>query len=163
MLLLSGCAQHRGPVAPAPEAEVCTSLQNVIAQADVRFEKLKRTPTMDPLTGVTKWETKPVFSDSQCDVVEWGGGRINFICIWPDGSEAQARQTYQQNVALMGRCLGTSWPQSESRGQTGEAMLFRKSGDATHVVMRYFKPRSGYRPAWETSLTIGDEVTPDAR
>lgn len=161
VLMLSGCAPHRVAVNTPSEPEVCASLQDIVAQADVRFAKFKTTPTIDA-TG-TRWETKPVFPESQCEVVEWGGGRINYICTWHEGDESAARETYQQNAALIGRCLGGAWSRSDSRGQTGEAAWFRKGKERTSVVMRYFKPRAGYSSWWETSLTIGDDVTPDAR
>lgn len=163
LILSFGCARYREPAARPSDAELCASLQDVIAQADSRFQKFKTTPTINPLSGMTKWETKPVFPDSQCDVLEWGGGRINYVCTWHQGNESQARATYLKNSALTERCLLPLWKRSETRGQTGGAAVFTKPGESTQVVMRYFLPRHGFGSAWETSLTIGDEVTADMR
>lgn len=161
--LSAGCAQ-RGPTAPPPtEAELCKSLQDVVAQSEVQFRKFKTTPTISPFSGMTKWETHPVFPESQCDVLEWLGGRTNFVCTWPDGSEAEARATYVKNADRIGQCLGTAWSRLDNPGQTGSATTFRQAKKPTHIVMRYFKPRSGLIPSWETSLTIGDEVTSEPR
>lgn len=163
LLVLPGCAQHRSPAAQPSDAELCASLQDVVAQADDRFEKLKSTATIGPFSGATKWETKPVFPESQCDVIEWGGGRINYVCIWRQGEESQAREIYRKNASLIGRCLGDTWLRSDVSARTGLGTSFEKAGTKAKVVMRYFRPRAGYSSAWETSLTIGDEVTPDAR
>jgi len=163
LLLLSGCAHHNGAAPRSSDTELCSSLQDIIAQADSRFRKFKATRTISPFSGMTKWETKPVFPNSQCDVLEWVGGRTNYVCTWPEGTEAQSRETYQKNAALMARCLTQPWSQSETRGQTGGATTFKQPGKSTQVVIRYFRPRGGFSPAWETSLTIGDEVTSEPR
>lgn len=159
--LLSGCASQ--PAATPTTAELCASLQDVIAQSETRFHKFKTTPTISPFSGMTKWETRPVFPDSKCDVLEWVGGRTNYVCTWAEGTETQARETYQKTAELMAGCLTAPWSKVETRGQTGGAMTFTQPGKATQVVMRYFRPRGGFGPAWETSLTIGDEVTATPR
>ncbi|WP_139556635.1 hypothetical protein [Methylotetracoccus oryzae] len=161
-LLLSGCASQT--TAPPPTtAELCASLKDVVAQSETRFRKFKTTPTISPFSGMTKWETRPVFPDSQCDVLEWVGGRTNYACTWPDGSEAEARATYEKNAGLIAGCLTAPWSKAETRGQTGGATTFTQRGKSTQVVMRYFKPRGGFMPTWETSLTIGDEITSEPR
>lgn len=160
-MLASGCASQ--PAEPPTTAELCASLQDVIAQSETRFRKFKTTPTISPFSGMTKWETRPVFPDSHCDVLEWAGGRTNYVCTWPDGTEAQARDTYEQTVGKMAECLTVPWAKSETRGQTGGATTFTRLGKQTQVVLRYFRPRGGYGPAWETSLTIGDEITAEPR
>jgi hypothetical protein len=160
--LLSGCA-HQPASTPAPStAELCAALLDVVAQSDSRFRKFKTTPTINPFSGMTKWETRAVFPDSRCDVLEWAGGRTNYVCTWPEGTEAQSRETYEKNGALMAGCLTQPWVKSEARGQTGGALTFTQHGKPAQVVMRYFKPR-GVGQAWETSLTIGDEVSSPSR
>lgn len=158
-LLTSGCAQYGGAAQPPSEAEACSSLRSIIAASDRQFREYKTTPTINPLSGMTKWETRPVFPNAQCDVLEWAGGRTNYVCTWPQGNEAQARETYRKHSALIGRCLDQTWARSDTSGQTGGATVFTKPGKSTQVVMRYFRPRRGFGTAWETSLTIGDEVT----
>jgi hypothetical protein len=160
---LSGCAHQSSTVAPPSDAQLCGSLQDVIDQSDKRFQKYKTTATISFMSGMTKWETKPVFPDSQCDVLEWAGGRTNYVCTWRADDESHARETFQKNSALMARCLGQTWTPAETRGQTGGATVFTKGGESTQVVMRYFQPRGGFAKSWETSLTIGDEVTSEPR
>lgn len=163
LLLIFACARVNGPVTRPKDSELCSALRDVVSQADSRFQKLKTTPTIDPLSGTTKWETRPVFPDSQCDVIDWGGGRTNYVCTWQEGEEAQARETYLQNSALMARCLAPEWARSETRGQTGGATVFTRTGSVIQVVMRYFRPRRAFGSTWETSLTIGDEVVAEPR
>lgn len=164
LLLTLGCAGPAGTSGARPtDAELCASLQEIVGQADTRFQRYKTTQTIDPLSGMAKWETRPVFPDSQCDVLEWGGGRTNYVCTWNQGSEAQARDIYLKNSRLIASCLVPPWTRAETRGQTGGALVFTKAGTSTQVVMRYFMPRRAFGSVWETSLTIGDEVTAEMR
>jgi len=158
LLLLTGCASQQAAAPNPTDAELCASLVDVVAQSETRFRKFKTTPTISPFSGMTKWETRAVFPSSTCDVLEWAGGRTNYVCTWPEGAEAEARATYEKNAGLIAGCLTSPWVKSETRGQTGGATTFTQPGKPTQVVMRYFKPR-GVGQAWETSLTIGDEVT----
>ncbi len=161
--ITSGCAGKFGTPAQPSEAELCAQLKDVVEQSESEFPRLKTTPTISPFSGMTKWETKPVFPDSQCDVLEWAGGRTNFVCTWPDAAEASARETQVDTSARIGTCLGREWSRTDSRGQTGAAAIFSRPGKKTQVVMRYFRPRQGLGDRWETSLTIGDEVKAENR
>lgn len=153
-----GCTGRLGNTAQPSEAELCARLQDVVAQSESEFRKFKTTPTINPFSGMTKWETRPVFPESQCDVLEWAGGRTNFVCTWPDAAEASARETQIDTSARIATCLGRDWSRTDNRGQTGGAAVFKHPGRKTEVVMRYFRPRQGLGDRWETSLTIGDEV-----
>jgi hypothetical protein len=159
-LLATACA-HQPTESKAPsEAEICNSLSYVVGQADSDFKEIKLNVIVDPL--VNRWDTKPVFPDTDCDVLDWGGGRLTYNCVWQEGDQATARANYDANVKLAGRCLGAAWHASEQPGKTGQATLFSKAGENTKVELRYFQERE---PAtkWQTSVTIGDRITPDAR
>lgn len=163
LAVIPGCAGKSGTTAPPSEAELCARLLDVVAQSESEFRKFKTTPTINPFSGMTKWETRPVFPESQCDVLEWAGGRTNFVCAWPDATEASARETQIDTSARIATCLGRDWSRTDNRGQTGDAAIFTRPGAKTQVVMRYFRPRQGLGDRWETSLTIGDEVTAKTR
>lgn len=163
LAVVPGCAGKLGSTPQPSEAELCARLQDVVVQADSEFRKFKTTPTISPFSGMTKWETKPVFPESQCDVLEWAGGRTNYVCTWPDAAEAAARATQIDTSTRIGTCLGRDWSRTDSRGQTGSAAIFTRPGTKTQVVMRYFRPRQGLGDRWETSLTIGDEVKAETR
>ena len=158
---LPACTPPARAPATVSEAEICKSLIRVVDQAAARFEGLKGTQVV--AANVNQWSVPPVFPDSDCNVYEWGGGRTTFGCDWADTDQTSAAQTYAENAARLRACLGPAWKEQKQSGLTGQASLFSRSSDTTHVVLRYFKPRGPFARNWATSLTVGDNVTPDAR
>ena len=157
---LLACAQNQPKSAATTESEVCGSLRGVLAQADTGFVTLRGSATTD--YDHTRWDAKPIIKGTQCDVIGWGGGRINYACSWNKGNEATARGDYEQGLGIVQRCLGPEWKVTHPAGQTGQASLFAKEGDAAKVEVRYYKERDPSNN-WQTSLTIGPPVTRDAR
>ncbi|MDD2767109.1 MAG: hypothetical protein PHT19_00150 [Methylococcus sp.] len=157
--LLAACAHQTVETAAPSEAEICKSLGHVVSQADSDFKDIKLNVVVDPLAN--RWDTKPIFPGTDCDVLDWGGGRFTYNCVWQESDQTTARENYEENVKLAGRCLGKDWQASEQPGKTGKLSLFSKAGENTQIELRYFQERA---PAtkWQTSVTIGDRITPDA-
>lgn len=167
----------QAPVA-AEEASICGSLYRVIDQADGDFKDIRLNVAVDPL--VNRWDTKPIFPDSDCDVLDWGGGRTTYSCVWPESDQAKARNNYEENIRTARRCLGPDWHSSEQAGKTGKLTVFYKvdddhgrdrddirdhddrRDDDTKIELRYFQERAP-STMWQTSVTIGDRIIPNTR
>jgi len=148
------------PKAEMSESQACSSLRQVLAQAETGFTSLRGSATTD--YDHTRWDAQPIIAGTQCDVIGWGGGKTNYACAWSKGSQASARSDYQEGLGIVQRCLGPEWTASHPAGQTGEATLFSKGSDPAKVEVRYYKERDP-SSNWQTSLTIGPPVTRDAR
>lgn len=159
-LFASACAHRPDETQLPSEAEICSSLNYVVSQADSDFKEIRRNVAVDPL--VNRWDTKPIFPGTECDVLGWGGGRFTYNCVWQESDQPTAKDNYESNVKLATRCLHTDWRASEQPGKTGRTTLFSKSGTDTKIELRYFQERAP-STLWQTSVTIGDRITPDAR
>ncbi len=159
-MVMAGCAGNAKKSEPITEAQACASVQQVLAQAGNGFQSLRGTASVDYAS--TRWDAKSLIADTDCDIVDWGGGKINYACTWSKGSEATASAEYDQGLGILQRCLGSSWEVSHPEGQTGKATLFSKAGEPARVEVRYYKERDP-STNWQTSLTLGAAVTRDAR
>lgn len=159
-LLATACAPHAPTQPPIAAGQACASLKQVLAQAGTGFQSLRGEATTD--YDHTRWDTKPFLPGTDCDILDWGGGRINYACSWDQGDEANARAHYAEGLGIVQSCLGPQWRTTNPAGQTGQATRFAKTGAAATVEVRYYKERDPSRN-WQTSLTIGPPVTRDAR
>ncbi|UZR29495.1 hypothetical protein [Methylococcus mesophilus] len=159
-LFISACAHQQSEPSPPTEAEICQSLDYAIKQAASDFKDIRLNVTPDYV--MNRWDTKPIFPETDCDVFDWGGGRFTYNCLWKESDQATAKNNYEANVKLGSRCLGPDWHASEQPGKTGQTTIFSKPGSDTKIQLRYFQERA---PAtlWQTSVSIGRHVTPDAR
>ena len=160
-MLLASCASTVSLSTPQiNQAQACSMLKRVMAQAGDGFRSLRGTESTD--YDHTRWDAKPIMTGTDCDILAWGGDRINYACTWNKGGEAVAKSDYTDGLSLVRNCLGPDWQVSHPPGQSGEATLFSRTGDPTKVDVRYYKERDP-STNWQTSLTIGPPVTRDAR
>ena len=160
-VLLVGCASTLSqPAAELNQAQACSMLKRVMSQAGDGFRTLRGTGSTD--YDHTRWDAKPIAAGTDCDILSWGGDRIDYACTWNKGSEAVAKSDYRDGLSLVRNCLGPDWQTSHPPGQSGEATLFSRPGDLTQVDVRYYKERDP-STNWQTSLIIGPPVTRDAR
>jgi hypothetical protein len=160
-VLLVGCAPPFSQKnAELNQAQACSMLKRVMSQAGDGFRSLRGTGSTD--YDYTRWDAKPIADGTDCDILSWGGDRINYACTWNKGSEAVAKSDYKDGLSLVRKCLGPDWQVSHPPGQSGEATLFSQTGDPTKIDVRYYKERDP-STNWQTSLTIGPPVTRDAR
>jgi hypothetical protein len=160
MLLASCASTWSRPNPELNQAQACSMLKQVMSQSGQGFRALRGTATTD--YDHTRWDAKPIAAGTDCDILSWGGDRIDYACTWNKGSEAVAKADYQEGLSLVRNCLGPDWQTSHPPGQSGEATLFSRTGDPTKVDVRYYKERDP-STNWQTSLIIGPPVTRDAR
>ena len=159
-LLAAACSQHAPTLPPVSAGQACASLKQVLAQAGTGFQSLRGEATID--YDHTRWDAKPILPGTDCDILDWAGGRSNYACSWDMGDEANARADYAEGLGIVQGCLGPEWRTTHPEGQTGHATRFARTGEAATVEVRYYKERDPSRN-WQTSLTIGPPVTRDAR
>jgi hypothetical protein len=49
-----------------------------LAQAGTGFQSFRGEATSD--YDHTRWDAKPILADTDCDIIDWGGDRINYAC-----------------------------------------------------------------------------------
>ncbi|QJD29951.1 hypothetical protein [Methylococcus geothermalis] len=158
-LRAAGVHQPSETAPQVSEAETCKSLNHGVSQADDDFKDIELNVGVDPL--VNRWDTKAIFPESDGDVLDWGGGRLSYGCVRQESDQSTARQNDEENPKLAARGMGKEWHASEQPGKTGEITPFSKAGEDTRIELRSFQERA---PAarWQTSVTIGDRITPNA-
>lgn len=142
------------------DAESCSLLNKVIAQSATGFEALKGTRVTD--YDHSRWDTAPIMTGANCDVISWGTGNTNFACTWDQPAETAARNDYTSGLKLVTSCLGASWAASSLPGSNGEGQRFSKLGENAVVDVRVY-PERPPSTAWQTSVTVGSAINRNAR
>lgn len=89
-LFISGCAHQQSEPSLPTEAEICQSLDYAIKQAASDFKDIRLNVTPDYV--MNRWDTKPIFPETDCDVFDWGGGRFTYNCLWKESDQATAKK-----------------------------------------------------------------------
>jgi hypothetical protein len=158
---IGGCAKNKGVISTQSENSACEGLQNVIAQSSSDFSSLKVGAGVADYDH-TRWDTKPIFQDADCDVIRWGNGKVNFACTWSSKSQEEAKKDFSYGLDVAKTCLGSSWTQSAIPGVTGEGVRFSAPGNASVVDVRVAKELAPSQ-SWHTSLTVGAPINRDAK
>ena len=160
-LAIVGCAKTQTVAQPQTDASVCDALKTVISQSSAGFSSLKVGAGVSDYDH-TRWDSKPIFRDADCDVIGWGNGKTNFACTWTRKSSEEAKGDFTYGVGIAKSCLGSEWTQSAIPGVSGEGTRFSKPGNASVVDVRVAKEQSPSQ-AWLTSLTVGAPINRDAK
>jgi hypothetical protein len=157
LIILAGCSKPQS----VKETDDCSALQNVIANAGTNFDALKEGSGVTDYDH-THWDTKPIFSGAECDVIGWGGGKSNYMCTWTKTDAQAAKSDYAKGLEIAKKCLGSGWTSAAIPGVRGEGTRFSKSGSSYVVDVRVSQenaPASG----WHTSLAVGSPINRDAK
>jgi hypothetical protein len=160
-LLSVGCVKNQTATQAQSDASVCGALRNVISQSNAGFSGLKEGAGVSDYDH-TRWDTKPVFQNADCDVIGWGNGKSNYACTWSSKSHDDAKKDFSFGLDATKSCLGSSWTESSIPGVTGEGVRFSTPGNSSVIDIRVAKELAPSQ-SWHTSLTVGAPINRDAR
>lgn len=160
-LAAMGCAKTQTVVQPQTDAAVCDALRNVVSQSASGFSSLKEGAGVSDYDH-TRWDSKPIFQQADCDVISWGNGKNNYACTWASKSQADAGKDFSYGVGVAKSCLGSSWTESAIPGSTGQGTRFSTAGNPSVVDVRVAKELAPSQ-SWHTSLTVGSPINRDAK
>jgi hypothetical protein len=160
-LLSVGCAKNQSATQAQSDASVCGALRNVIAQSGSGFSSLRQGAGVSDYDH-TRWDTKPILQNADCDVIGWGNGKANYACTWSSKSHEDAKKDFSYGLDVAKSCLGSTWTESSIPGVTGEGIRFSTPGNRAVVDIRVAKELAPSQ-SWHTSLTVGAPINRDAK
>ena len=160
-LLSAGCVKTQTAPQAQANTDVCGELKKVISQSSSGFSGLKEGAGVSDYDH-TRWDTKPIFQNADCDVIGWGNGKYNYACTWSSKSHDDAKKDFSYGLDVAKSCLGSTWTQSSIPGVTGEGVRFSTPGNTSVVDIRVAKELAPSQ-SWHTSLTVGAPINRDAK
>lgn len=160
-ITLGACANTKPVNDVQTDTQACAALKNVIAHAGSNYDSLKIGSGVVDYDH-TRWDTKSIFPEADCDVISWGAGKTNYACTWNKKDSKEARADYAYGLSLAKTCLGSEWTSSGIPGVTGEGTRFATVGSSTVVDIRIAQELPPSK-SWMTSLTVGLPINRNAK
>lgn len=138
------------------QKENCQTVKQLLTDYKSRYENVRHSKRA--YNNITIWQTPIQLIKNRCEIWEWSGGKIRYMCSLVLPNESSARVVYADAKEKVAQCLSAQWTLTEQprKMAEGNKALFSNPDRKAIVSLHVIKSDALFKEEWNTYLFIGD-------
>ncbi|MBT4518479.1 MAG: hypothetical protein HOC23_00620 [Halieaceae bacterium] len=154
LLVLGGCAGT--DTQTRTTTQYCAGIESLVKSYENGFRDVRgKTAVNGHLVDV--WRTDVQLVGNNCELWQWGGNQVTYVCSKTFPNKELSQETYQRAKDVIETCL-PEWGHLETTRKLGEGtkVLYQRDGQLPGVAVHTVATPRLFTSEWTTYVFVGD-------